>query len=110
MAGYDNGSFDPHDPITREQLATILYRYAQCGGADVSMGEDTNILSYLDALEVSEYAIPTMQWACGAGIIQGTGDGSTVSVLQPAVSVNEELPPATGAVWAVTGHASEISS
>ena len=79
VAGYDNGSFGPHDPITREQLAAILYRYAQCGGADVSMGEDTNILSYLDALEVSEYAIPTMQWACGAGIIQGTGDGSTLS-------------------------------
>ena len=35
------------------------------------MGEETNILSYSDALEISEYAIPAMQWACGAGIMEG---------------------------------------
>ena len=71
--GYGNGKYGPNDPITREQLATILYRYAQAKGYDVSVGEDTNILSYTDALETSEYAIPAMQWACGAGIIQGNG-------------------------------------
>ena len=40
---------------------------------DVSVGEDTNILSYADALDVSEYAMPAMQWACGAGVIEGSG-------------------------------------
>ena len=42
------------------------------------MGEDTNILSYDDAFDVSEYAIPAMQWACGAGIVNGTS-ASTLS-------------------------------
>ncbi|MDD4510254.1 MAG: S-layer homology domain-containing protein, partial [Oscillospiraceae bacterium] len=36
-------------------------------------GEDTNILSYEDASHISEYAIPAIQWACGAGIMQGNG-------------------------------------
>ena len=57
--------------LTREQLATMLYRYAQLRGYDVSIGADTNILSYADAFHVSEYAMEAMQWACGAGIIGG---------------------------------------
>ena len=73
VGGYGNGLFGPEDNITREQLASILYRYAQSKGYDTSVGENTNILSYTDALEISEYAIPAMQWACGAGIIQGNG-------------------------------------
>ena len=75
--GYDNGAFGPADPVTREQLAAILYRYAQYKGYDVSIGEDTNILSYADAMEISEYAVPAMQWACGAGIVNGM-DGNTL--------------------------------
>ena len=75
MGGYGSGLFGPEDNITREQLAAILYRYAQVKGYDVSAGEDTNSLSYTDALEISEYAIPAMQWACGAGILEGN-DGA----------------------------------
>ena len=70
--GYADGSFRPNDSITREQLATILYRYAKYKGVDVSVGEDTNILSYADAAEISDYAFPAMQWACGAGVMQGS--------------------------------------
>ena len=72
--GYGDGSFGTNDPITREQFAAMLYRYAQKQGYDVSVGEETNILSYADAQEISEYAIPAMQWACGAGVIQGDGN------------------------------------
>ena len=54
-------------------------RYFEYKGYDVSAGEDANILSYADAFDVSEYAIPAMQWACGAGIIRGTGDGSLIN-------------------------------
>ena len=53
------------------QLATMLYRYAQLKGCDVSAGENTNLLSYADASSVSGYAMEAMQWACGAGIIGG---------------------------------------
>jgi len=75
VSGYGNGKFGPNDNITREQLATILYRYCLLKGIDVSVGEDTNILSYEDAFDISEYAIPAFQWACGAGIINGKPGG-----------------------------------
>ncbi|MEG0442040.1 MAG: S-layer homology domain-containing protein, partial [Oscillospiraceae bacterium] len=70
---------NPDGNITREQLATILWRYAQSKKQDVSIGEDTNILSYDDFDQMSQYAIPALQWACGAGIITGKSD----SVLDP---------------------------
>ena len=79
VTGYGNGLFGTNDPITREQFAVMLYRFAQEQGYDVSIGEDTNILSYTDVADLSEYAISAMQWAVGAGIINGTGDGSTLS-------------------------------
>lgn len=71
VKGYDNECFGPDDAVTREQMAAILYRYAQHKGYDVSAGEDTNILSFDDAFAVSEYAIPAMQWACGSGMVHG---------------------------------------
>lgn len=71
VKGYDNGCFGPDDAVTREQMAAILYRYAQHKGYDVSAGKDTNILSFNDAFAVSEYAIPAMQWACGSGMVRG---------------------------------------
>lgn len=64
--------------ITREQLVTMIWRYAKYIDMDVSEGEDTNILSYTDAFDVNEWAIPAMQWACAVGIINGI-DGA----LQP---------------------------
>ncbi len=75
VTGYEDETFRPDEAITREQLVTMLYRYAQYLELDVSVGENTNILSYTDVFDVSEYAIPAMQWACGAGIIEGA-DGT----------------------------------
>ena len=75
VGGYSAAAFGPEDNITREQLATILYNYAKYKGCDVSVGEDTNILSYNDVAQISEYALPAMQWVCGAGLIQGS-DGN----------------------------------
>ena len=80
VEGYGNGKFGPEDSITREQLATIMFRYAKYKNIDVSVGENTNILSYDDALEISEWAIEAMQWAVGADIIDGTSN----STLSPA--------------------------
>ena len=67
--GYGNGKFGPNDPITREQMAAVLYRYAKYCGADVSARADLD--GFKDAAKVSNYAIPAMEWACGAGMIQG---------------------------------------
>jgi hypothetical protein len=42
-------------------------------GYDVSVGEDTNILSYNDAFDITEGMALAFQWACGAGVVQGNG-------------------------------------
>ena len=76
VSGYGDGKFGPTDEITREQFATILYRYAQYKDYDVSVGEDTNVLSYNDAFDVSEWAMPAIQWACGTGLMQGDNQGN----------------------------------
>lgn len=77
-AGITNGvgnGFAPDGALTRETLVTMLYRFAKHLGLDVSVGEDTNILSYSDAFDIDGWAMPAMQWAVGAGIIQGS-DGA----------------------------------
>lgn len=70
LHGISDGT-NPEAAITREQLAAMLYRFAKLKGYDVSAGENTNILSYADAFEISDYAFDAMQWACGAGILTG---------------------------------------
>ena len=72
VTGVSDGT-NPNGNITREQLVTMMYRYAQLKGCDVSVGENTNILSYDDAFSVSEWAVAAMQWACGTGLINGIG-------------------------------------
>ncbi len=74
VEGFSPEAFKPEQDITREQMAAILYRYAKYKGYDVSIGESTNILSYFDAESVSDYAVPFVQWACGAGLINGSND------------------------------------
>ena len=84
VTGYSSGAFGPGDSVTREQFAAILYRYAQLKDVDVSVGEDTNILSYDDVFSISQWAMEAMQWACGAGIIQGVTD----TAISPKTSVS----------------------
>ena len=74
-----NGISDGENPtaaITRQELVTMLYRYAQIKGYDVSVGESTNILSYVDAASISEYAMSAFQWACGSGLTEGDENGA----------------------------------
>ena len=77
VTGVSETLFAPDEPITREQFAAILWRYAKYKGYDVSIGESTNILSYRDFGEIGEYAIPALQWACGAGIIPAAARASS---------------------------------
>ena len=73
--GDGTGAFAGDRSVTRAEIVTIFHRYAQLKGADVWVGEDTNILSYTDALSVAEWAVPAFQWACGAGVISGKDGG-----------------------------------
>ena len=67
--GVSETRFAPDDPITREQLAAILYRYAQFKGYDVTGSADLG--AYTDAAQISAYATAAMQWANAEGLING---------------------------------------
>ena len=69
--GYGSGLFGPNDPVTREQLAAILYRYAVYGGMTAVTLEE-NLGSFADTAQLSAYAIQAMNWAVGQGLINGS--------------------------------------
>ena len=70
--GCGGGKFGPDDEVTREQLAAILYRYAQAKGVDVGIDENTNYLSYSDVFEIADYARLPMFWAVENDMILDT--------------------------------------
>lgn len=72
--GYGGGMFGPNDPITREQMATILNRYSQHRGYET--GAAGNIAGFSDASQVSSYAVDSMGWAIGNGLISGIGNNT----------------------------------
>lgn len=69
FGGYGNGLFGTNDPITREQLATILYRYAQYQGR--SMSVSGKLSAFADGAQVPAYAMDAMQWCVGSGLLNG---------------------------------------
>lgn len=75
VAGYDNGAYGVGDLITREQFATILYRYAQFKGYDTTQG-GMAMREFSDYETISDYARPAMAWAVNAGIMGGMDDGT----------------------------------
>ena len=77
VEGYSNTKFGPNDAVTREQLAVILYRYAQYKKADMSAS--ASLSNYGDAQTVSGWATSAMQGAVGSGIINGI-DGNLAPV------------------------------
>jgi len=77
--GITESEFAPDQNITRQQIATILHRYAKYKNYNVSVGEEANLLSYEDYSDVSEYAIASMQYAVKTGLMKG----KTESTLNP---------------------------
>ena len=69
IMGYNSGYFGPPDLATREQIATLMYRYANSMGYDTSVRGDIN--KFPDKNKVSGFAKDAMMWAVGTGIIQG---------------------------------------
>ena len=74
VSGYGSGAFGPNDPITREQLTAILYRYAAGKGYDITARADLS--GYSDAGQISAYAAEPMSWAKALGLITGMDDGT----------------------------------
>jgi len=78
--GYSKDTFAPDDEITREQFATILYRYAEKKGIDVTYdAEKVNLSNYEDEKKISDYAVNAISWANETGLIKGV----TVTTLEP---------------------------
>ena len=76
VTGYsNNGNFGPADPVTREQLATMLYRY---NGA-VGIAARSTVLDYPDAMQISAFARDAMTWAVQEGIITGQNNGTILA-------------------------------
>ncbi len=67
--GVENNHFNPTGSLTREQMATILYRYAQYKGADVSASGDLS--GFVDSANVSDWAVDAVKWAVGTGLVNG---------------------------------------
>ena len=72
VMGYSDTQFAPDDNITREQMASILYRYASYKGYDVSA--QSELAGYTDISAISDYALTAMKWANGSGLINGRTD------------------------------------
>lgn len=69
LSGYGDGRMGPDDPVTREQLATMLWRYSKSPAASASLAK------FSDAAQVSDYAATAMSWAVQNGIVNGRGNG-----------------------------------
>ena len=69
FAGYGKDKFGPDDPITREQLAAIFYRYADYKGYDLTV--KGNLDKFKDADKITDYAKTAMQWAVGSDLVKG---------------------------------------
>ena len=82
VTGYGEGLFGTNDSVTREQIATILYRYARSAGYDVGMTADLS--AYTDASGISSWAVEAMGWANAAGLISGR----TADTLVPGGTAN----------------------
>ncbi len=80
--GYGNGRFGPDDPITREQMAVILYRYAAYKEYDTDITD--SVAGFSDEEQVSSFAVDAVNWAVGAGLLQGVGNNT----LSPAGGAN----------------------
>lgn len=101
VGGYGDGRFGPDDPITREQMASILYRYSQYKEYDLSASG--SLSAFPDAGQTSSYARDPMQWAVGSGLIAGvngrlTPKGSATraqvaTILQRYCEAEPVIPP-----------------
>ena len=77
VAGYGDGAFGPDDPVTREQMALLLHRFAAAQGCDVS--ERADLSAFPDAEAVNIWAADAMSWAVAEGYVRGVSDAE----LQP---------------------------
>ena len=78
VLGVEENIFDPDGKITREQMATILYRYTKFKG--LPLNDSGYVEKYPDADKVSPYAVEAMRWANAEGLVNGMRNGKIVTL------------------------------
>ena len=102
LAGYEDGTFHPDDPITREQLAVVFYNYAKFKGYNITANGDLS--AFTDAGDISAWAQEAMKWAVGSGLMNGKGNGiidpkgtatraEVAAMLHKFIENNKLVPP-----------------
>lgn len=95
VLGYGNGCYGPYDPVTREQIAAIFYRYAQYKGIDTTYSGDLS--AFTDVDQVSSWAVEALTWAVDVEMIYGVS--KTDKVLAPRNDTNRAAMAALLLRW-----------
>ena len=102
LTGYEDGTFHPDDPITREQLAVVFYNYAKFKGYNITANGDLS--AFTDAGDISAWAQEAIKWAVGSGLMNGKGNGiidpkgtatraEVAAMLHKFIENNKLVPP-----------------
>ncbi len=89
VLGVGGGKFDPDTSVTREQIATILFRYAQANGVDVT--KRAELKDFPDSAEVSEWAAEALQWAVAAKLVNGSEENGRNYLLPQGAATRAQL-------------------
>ena len=103
ITGYENGLYGVADNITREQLVTIMYRYAKASGRE-NVSEKVDLSGYPDSNKVTAFAKEAMQWAVATGVIKGDG---VTGELQPQGNVSRAVCATIISRYTDKGHTEE---
>ena len=104
ILGYGDGTFRPEAPVTRQDLAVMLWRLAGYQGRDTDNTEDVRLFRFPDVWDLAAYAEPAVKWVCGSGIMQGESDGrlnpsSSATRAQIAAVLARYTDPARALQW-----------
>jgi len=91
ITGNENGEFVPEMSVTQEQLATVLYRFAQNEGRKTDTDGDHTALNYADISTVSTWAYQPMEWAVRTGILFGLENNGSIFLYPQNVSTRAQL-------------------
>ena len=74
VTGYSNAEFKPDEMLSRQEMVTMLYRYAMYKEIDVALVDETDLTKFLDSNAIADYALEAMRWSVDKGIIKGMSD------------------------------------
>lgn len=74
VQGHSNTEFKPDEMMSRQEMVTMLYRYAMYKGIDMTTEQDIELTKFVDFNAISEYALDSMKWSVGKGLIKGMSE------------------------------------